>query len=83
MVEKRVVVKLGDSVLKSTENFVRMASIAKKELELGYEPVLMVSIMGEHTDKLIFLVKQIGAGGELLGSISGLMEVRKCYTIRH
>ncbi|MCD6244597.1 MAG: aspartate kinase [Candidatus Korarchaeota archaeon] len=75
MVGKRVVVKLGGSVLSSTEDFIKMASIAKKELELGHELVLVVSAMKGHTDELISLARQVGADGELLDSISGLGEV--------
>ncbi len=72
---KRVVVKLGGSVLNSPEDFRKMAKIAKKEFDNGHELLLVVSAMKGYTDKLIEMAKLVGAEEELLDSIAGVGEI--------
>lgn len=75
MVVKRVVVKLGGSVLSTPEDFIRAASIVKKDLEDGIEMLLVVSAMKGQTDNLIDMAKKIGASSEMMDAIAGLGEV--------
>ncbi len=75
MVGKKVVVKLGGSVLKKPRDFYLMAKKVKKELEMGHKIVLVVSAMKGETDRLIQLGKEVGADEEMLDSIAGLGEV--------
>ncbi len=72
---KRVVVKLGGSVLNSPEDFREMAKITKKEFDNGHELLLVVSAMKGYTDKLIEMAKLVGAEEELLDSIAGIGEI--------
>lgn len=75
MVGKRVVVKLGGSVLRGPEDFVRIAKITKEEFEQGYELLLVVSAMKGHTDELLKMAEIVRASSELFDSIAGLGEV--------
>jgi len=75
MVGKRVVVKLGGSVLTRPEDFQRIAKIAKEEFERGHEILLVVSAMRGHTDQLLDMARRVGARDELLDSIAGMGEV--------
>lgn len=74
MVGKRVVVKLGGSVLRKPEDFTRIAKITKEEYEQGHELLLVVSAMGGHTDELLKMARTVGANKELLDSVAGLGE---------
>jgi aspartate kinase len=75
MVGKRVVVKLGGSVLSSPEDFMRVAEITKRDFEAGNEILLVVSAMKGQTDQLIEVARKVGASGEILDAIAGLGEV--------
>jgi aspartate kinase len=75
MVGKRVVVKLGGSVLSSPEDFMRAAEITKRDFEAGNEILLVVSAMKGQTDQLIEMARKVGASGEILDAIAGLGEV--------
>jgi aspartate kinase len=75
MVGKRVVVKLGGSVLSSPEDFMRVAEITKRDFEAGNEILLVVSAMKGQTDQLIEMARKVGASGEILDAIAGLGEV--------
>ncbi|RSN69318.1 aspartate kinase [Candidatus Korarchaeum cryptofilum] len=75
MVGKRVVVKLGGSVLSSPEDFMRAAEVTKRDFEAGNEILLVVSAMKGQTDQLIDMARKVGASGELLDAIAGLGEV--------
>ncbi|MCC6029105.1 MAG: aspartate kinase [Candidatus Korarchaeum sp.] len=75
MVGKRVVVKLGGSVLSSPEDFMRAAEITKRDFEAGNEILLVVSAMKGQTDQLIEVARKVGASGEILDAIAGLGEV--------
>ncbi len=75
MVGKRVVVKLGGSVLKGPEDFRKVARVAKREFDQGHELLLVVSAMKGHTDQLIEMAERVGAKEELLDSIAGMGEV--------
>ena len=72
---KRIVVKLGGSVLKSPMDFRKMAKIAKEEFNSGHELLLVVSAMKGYTDKLIKMAKLVEAKDSLLDSIAGMGEV--------
>ncbi len=72
---KRIVVKLGGSVLKSPVDFRKMAKIAKEEFNSGHELLLVVSAMKGYTDKLIKMAKLVEAKDSLLDSIAGMGEV--------
>ncbi|MCD6348116.1 MAG: aspartate kinase [Candidatus Korarchaeota archaeon] len=72
---KRVVVKLGGSVLTRPEDFQRVAKIVKREFEQGHELLLVISAMKGHTDQLIDMAKRVGAREELLDSIAGMGEI--------
>ncbi|WP_185836255.1 aspartate kinase [Candidatus Korarchaeum cryptofilum] len=72
---KRVVVKLGGSVLSSPEDFMRAAEVTKRDFEAGNEILLVVSAMKGQTDQLIDMARKVGASGELLDAIAGLGEV--------
>ncbi len=75
MVGKRVVVKLGGSILSSPEDFIRAAEVTKRDFEAGNEILLVVSAMKGQTDQLIEMARKVGASGELLDAIAGLGEV--------
>ncbi len=72
---KRVVVKLGGSVLRGPGDFRKVAEIAKREFEDGHEVLLVVSAMKGHTDQLIEMAREVGASEEMLDSIAGMGEV--------
>ncbi len=75
MVGKKVVIKLGGSVLREPKDFDLMAKKVRRELELGNRVILVVSAMKGETDRLIQLGREVGANDELLDSIAGLGEV--------
>lgn len=75
MVVKRVVVKLGGSVLSKPEDFIRAATIVKKDFEQGNEMLLVVSAMKGQTDSLIEMARKIGASEDMMDAIAGLGEV--------
>lgn len=75
MVVKRVVVKLGGSVLSSPEDFIRAAEVVKRDFEAGNEMVLVVSAMKGQTDSLIEMARRVRASGEMLDAVAGLGEV--------
>ncbi len=75
MVGKRVVIKLGGSVLREPKDFEKMAEKVKKEVDIGNKVVLVVSAIKGETDRLIELGRSVGADDETLDSIAGLGEV--------
>ncbi|MEM3371781.1 MAG: aspartate kinase [Candidatus Korarchaeum sp.] len=75
MVVKRVVVKLGGSVLSSPQDFIRAAEVVKGDFESGSEIALVVSAMKGQTDSLIEMAKAVNASGEMIDAIAGLGEV--------
>ncbi|MCS7103452.1 MAG: aspartate kinase [Candidatus Korarchaeum sp.] len=75
MVVKRVVVKLGGSVLSSPQDFIKSAEVIKRDFESGNEIVLVVSAMKGQTDSLIEMARIVRASGEMADAIAGLGEV--------